>query len=241
MTNHCNSRLRRRNPGPATHLASGRWVALTSIAVVSAVSCQSLQPRPVPGTGSLAEPEVFEIIRASNSKAAIDFLSDRYQEELEHAQLLEENIAQLIAAEEGLAMQLRQESAKVSDLRKELETLNQDRTDVQRDLQKAKEAQATRTDELAAAQQAVTKIEADLASLTDRQQKLAVAVESARAKLEQAPSEDAELQALHEQLRQLIEQIEAKLAETPTDAVGSNAETIQIPETTPDDGTTQGS
>ncbi len=74
-------------------------------AFLAGSSCADLPPEPDSQAGGLVEPEVFDVIRASNSKAAVEALRDRYEQEAQHARLLEARIGELIAAEEGLALE----------------------------------------------------------------------------------------------------------------------------------------
>ena len=83
---------------------SGRALAL--LAGLSATGCLQLDPRPTGSGPGLVEPEVFEVVRAANSRAAVEYLGQKHQDEMRQVRLLEEQIQQLVAAQAGLAAAL---------------------------------------------------------------------------------------------------------------------------------------
>ena len=109
--------------------------------------CPTLEGRAGTSTSGLAEPEVFEIIRAGNSRAVLDSLAAQYEAELQHARILRESIQELIAAEEGLSMRLEAEREAFEDLQTRLAEMgpNRDRT--------ASELEAVVAEQLALTQQ----------------------------------------------------------------------------------------
>jgi predicted RNase H-like nuclease (RuvC/YqgF family) len=93
---------------------------------------------------ALVEPDVFDVIRASNSKQAIERLRDRYHEETEHAKLLQVRIDEAVAAEEGLAAEQRQRLDSLQKIRDEVRTLVEQNAALERQLN----AELARRDEL---------------------------------------------------------------------------------------------
>ncbi len=76
------------------------------------------------------EPDVFDVLRASNSRAAVEYLRQRHEEELEHSRLLHEEINRLMAAEEGVAQELEEHRAALRTLRKEVTATEKQRAEV---------------------------------------------------------------------------------------------------------------
>lgn len=90
------------------------------------------------------EPDVFDVIRASNSKQAVERLRDRYHEETEHAKLLQARIDELISAEEALAAEQRQRLDSLQKIRDEVRAL----VDQNAALEKQLASELARRDEL---------------------------------------------------------------------------------------------
>lgn len=83
-----------------------RWLsALAAPVVLAAGACTSPPPPGPPAPLADVEPDVFDVIRASNSKEQVARLREQYREEVEHARLLEARIGELIAAEEALSQE----------------------------------------------------------------------------------------------------------------------------------------
>jgi predicted RNase H-like nuclease (RuvC/YqgF family) len=90
------------------------------------------------------EPDVFDVIRASNSKQAVERLRDRYHEEVEHARLLEARIGEAIAAEEALSAEQRQRLESLQKIRDEVRSLVEQNSTLEKELA----AEIARRDEL---------------------------------------------------------------------------------------------
>lgn len=112
-------------------------------ALLALAACSD-PPRHESKDPGLVEPDVFDVIRASNSKEAIERLRDRYHEETEHAKLLQVRIDEAVAAEEGLAAEQRQRLDSLQKIRDEVRTL----VDQNNALEKQLNAELARRDEL---------------------------------------------------------------------------------------------
>ncbi len=131
---------------------------LFALLLAAVTGCLQLEPEPDPRAGGLVEPDVFDVIRASNSKAAVEQLRDRHQQEIEHARLLEARIGELIAAEEGLAHEHRERLADLQRIKDQLKVLADEHAATTRalealkqenaELEKAIAAERARQDEL---------------------------------------------------------------------------------------------
>ena len=97
--------------------------SLVLLAALAHAACTDLQPEPDVQSGELVEPDVFDVIRASNSREQVARLREQYREEVEHARLLEARIGELIAAEEALSTEQRQRLASLQKLRDQVRTL----------------------------------------------------------------------------------------------------------------------
>lgn len=115
---------------------------LSAAALLLAAGCVELDPQAEARQGGLVEPEVFDVIRASNSKAAVEQLRERHARELEHARLLEEHINELIAAEEGLALEHRERLAALQQIKDQLRTLAEEQEATTRAIEAQKQQNA---------------------------------------------------------------------------------------------------
>jgi hypothetical protein len=131
------------------------------IVALAAVGCACLSPAPE-SHPELPEPDVFDVIRASNSKAAVEQLRIRHARELEHARLLEARIGELIAAEEGLALEHRERLAALRQVEDQLRKLGEEQAATARALEAANQSQADLAEKLEAARQQNAALEAAL-------------------------------------------------------------------------------
>jgi hypothetical protein len=119
-----------------------------------------------PGSGvheePLPEPDVFDVIRASNSKAAVEQLRVRHARELEHARLLEARIGELIAAEEGLALEHQERLAALRGVEDQLRKLADEQAATTRALDEANRAQVELAAKLEAVRQQNAALETQL-------------------------------------------------------------------------------
>ena len=120
------------------HLAA----AALAGAVFCAANCVELDPQAESRSEGLPEPEVFDVIRASNSKAAVEQLRERHARELEHARLLEARIGELIAAEEGLAAEHRERLATLQQVKDQLRKLSEEQEATARAIEAQKQQNA---------------------------------------------------------------------------------------------------
>ncbi len=119
----------------------------------AAAGCAPLHPGAPPDAGPPPEPDVFAVIRASNSKAAVEQLRSRHAEEVLHARLLEARIGELIAAEEGLAAEYRERQQSVQSMRDQVRKLADEQAELQRAIDAATKQQAELARRLAETQQ----------------------------------------------------------------------------------------
>ncbi len=128
----------------------------TRIALVASTllvcGCAWLAPGPA-APPELPEPDVFDVIRASNSKAAVEQLRIRHARELEHARLLEARIGELIAAEDGLALEHRERLAALREVEDRLRKLADEQAATTLALESANQAQVDLAAKLDAARQ----------------------------------------------------------------------------------------
>src|SRR5262245_23708085 len=89
-------------------------------ALLALAACTQPPREPEVQDSGSVEPDVFDVIRASNSKQAVERLRDRYHEETEHAKLLQARIDEAIAAEEALAFEQRQRLDSLQKIRDEV-------------------------------------------------------------------------------------------------------------------------
>ena len=111
-------------------------------ATFCAAGCVELDPQSESRSEGLPEPEVFDVIRASNSKAAVEQLRERHARELEHARLLEARIGELIAAEEGLAAEHRERLATLQQVKDSLRKLAEEQEATARAIEAQKQQNA---------------------------------------------------------------------------------------------------
>ena len=102
---------------------SFRWISALGLAVCIAAACTSPAPENPPAPPADVEPDVFDVIRASNSREQVARLREQYREEVEHARLLEARIGELIAAEKALSTEQRQRLAALQKLRDQVRAL----------------------------------------------------------------------------------------------------------------------
>ncbi|MSR47490.1 MAG: hypothetical protein EXS13_10595 [Planctomycetes bacterium] len=140
---------------------AAHWLAL---ALVSAAGCVQLEPGGDVREEGLPEPDVFDVIRASNSKAAVDQLRDRHFRELEHARLLEARIGELIAAEEGLAAEHQERLRSLQQIQDQLRKLAEEQAVTARALEVARQSNAELEKALQEAQAKRAEIEAQAAT-----------------------------------------------------------------------------
>ena len=143
-----------------------RTLARSLVALLAAAAavggCRNLEQEPDAAAGELVEPDVFDVIRASNSKAAVEALRARYEQEVQHARLLEARIGELIAAEDGLALEHHERMQALQSIKDELRKLADEQTTTGRQLDELKT-------ENAALEQAIA---AELARREELQKKL---------------------------------------------------------------------
>ena len=97
-----------------------RWSIL---AACVAAACTAPAPQEAPAPPADVEPDVFDVIRASNSREQVARLREQYFEEVEHARLLEARIGELIAAEEALSAEQRQRLDSLQRIRDQVRAL----------------------------------------------------------------------------------------------------------------------
>lgn len=124
--------------------------------------CQGLEPGGTAREEGLPEPDVFDVIRASNSKAAVEQLRVRHARELEHARLLEARIGELIAAEEGLALEHQERLTALRAVEDQLRKLADEQATTGRALEEANRAQIDLAAKLEAARQQNAALEQQL-------------------------------------------------------------------------------
>ena len=144
-------------------------------------------PSPMPSQEGLSaptdQPAVFDVIRASNSQAALEKLRDRYQEEVEHAHLLEARIGELIAAEEGLALERSDRMKALQTVRDQARALADEQEKLTRQLEAATQGKAYTTQKLQQAEEENAALEKKIAAETlkrDELRKKLAAVEHER-------------------------------------------------------------
>jgi predicted RNase H-like nuclease (RuvC/YqgF family) len=121
-----------------------RKILRTAPVLLALAACTEPPKSPEAKDQGQVEPDVFDVIRASNSKQAVERLRDRYHEEVEHAKLLEARIGEAIAAEEALSSEQRQRLESLQKIRDEVRTL----VDQNSTLEKQLAAEITRRDDL---------------------------------------------------------------------------------------------
>ena len=116
---------------------------MRTLAMVFALAaCSSPEDEPDPSSHELVEPDVFDVIRASNSRAAVEALRDRYEQEIQHARLLEARIGELIAAEEGLALEHHERLTALQSIKDQVRKLADEQAALARALDEATKANA---------------------------------------------------------------------------------------------------
>jgi hypothetical protein len=140
---------------------------MLALLLLGAAGCFDLRPEPDPHSTGPIEPDVFDVIRAGNSKAAVEALRDRYEQELQHARLLEAKIGELIAAEEGFAVERHDRLVKLQEVKDQVRALGDEQATLLRaldELSKSKADTAAKLDELKKENDALEKeIEAETA------------------------------------------------------------------------------
>jgi septal ring factor EnvC (AmiA/AmiB activator) len=121
-----------------------RPILLLAPALLALAACTDPPRGPEPKDSGNVEPDVFDVIRASNSKQAVERLRDRFHEETEHAKLLEARIDELRAAEEALAVEQRQRLDSLQKIKDELRAI----VDQNGALEKQLAAELARRDDL---------------------------------------------------------------------------------------------
>ncbi len=134
------------------------------LVLLFAVACTPLSTGPAPESDPPPEPEVFAVIRASNSKAAVEQLRDRHAEEVLHARLLEARIGELIAAEEGLAAEHRERLTALQTMRDQVRKLGDEQAATGRAIDSATKAQSEGKARLEQLQQENAALEAAIAA-----------------------------------------------------------------------------
>jgi chromosome segregation ATPase len=135
-------------------------------------SCVDLKREPDPQAGGLIEPDVFDVIRAGNSKAAVEALRDRYEQEVQHARLLEARIGELIAAEEGLALEHHERLQALQSIKDEVRKLADEQAALGRALEDAARGKAKTGEQLEALRQENEQLEAAIAAEEARREEL---------------------------------------------------------------------
>ena len=101
-----------------------RWLsALVAPACLGAAACTSPPPAAPPEPQADVEPDVFDVIRASNSREQLARLREQYREEKEHSRLLEARVGELRAAEEALSQEQRQRLDSLQKVRDQVRAL----------------------------------------------------------------------------------------------------------------------
>jgi chromosome segregation ATPase len=158
-------------------------IRLGALALVcAAAACRNLEREPEPDVGEMTEPDVFDVIRASNSKAAVEALRDRYEQEVQHARLLEARIGELIAAEEGLALEHHERMEALQAIKDQVRKLADEQAETGRALEEASKGNLSASARLDALQQENAALERAIAIELARREEL-------RRKLEQARSD----------------------------------------------------
>ena len=124
--------------------------ALFVLVIALGSACTGAPSESAPPAGGLVEPEVFDVIRASNSAAALAELRDRYDQEREHARLLQARIDEMAAAEEGLAVEQRERATALQSLRDSLRKLTEEQAALTRELEAMKQQNAALEQAIAA-------------------------------------------------------------------------------------------
>ena len=147
-----------------------RSSAVAALALLP-LSCHPLDRRP-DEQEELVEPDVFDVIRASNSKAAVDALRDRYEQEVQHARLLEARIGELIAAEEGLSVEHHERLQALQSIRDQVRKLADEQAALGRALEEAAKGKADDTAKLEALKTENDDLVKAIAAETARQEEL---------------------------------------------------------------------
>lgn len=165
--------------------------------------CLSLERRETSAPAAFTEPEVFEIIRAGNSRAVLDSLAAQYEEELQHARLLRDSIAELQAAEEGLSQRLAFEQKSFDQLKAQLTEMEPGRdeavaqlTALHQEVADLGQQTETANQQVAELQQSLAATETELQQLQADQQSLVQARELVAGQERPDPELMAQLRAL---------------------------------------------
>lgn len=154
--------------------------SLLLLAALTFVACNDLPPEPDVQAHEMVEPDVFDVIRASNSKAAVAALRDRYAQEVQHARLLEARIGELIAAEEGLSSEHHDRLQELQAIKDQVRTLADEQLAISRALDEATRSKADASAQLDALKQENSALEQQIAAELARRDELRKQLEAAR-------------------------------------------------------------
>jgi|RhiMethySRZTD1v2_1073278.scaffolds.fasta_scaffold492899_2 chromosome segregation ATPase len=152
---------------------------------LAAAACHELDRRADEQDGQV-EPDVFDVIRASNSKAAVEALRDRYDQEVQHARLLEARIGELIAAEEGLSVEHHERLQALQSIRDQVRKLADEQAALGHSLEEAAKGKADGAAKLETLKTENADLEKAIAAETQKQADLKKQLDEARAKTKQA-------------------------------------------------------
>ena len=193
---------------------------LLLVPTLLAASCLGLERRENADAAGIAEPEVFDVIRASNSKAAMDHLRRRYHEESAQVALLENEIRSLIAAQAGLASSLASYQEDFEYAKRRSSELQEQTTAAEAELAAAEAGQQESAGRLETARSAHAEQEAELNRLDGEVTSLRDQVDARRAEREAlaeqqeaVESEIAELNASIARARDLLGENDAERSE----------------------------
>jgi len=157
---------------------------LVVLALLSITACRQLEQEPAPRIEGQVEPDIFDVLRAGNSKAAVAALRDRYQQEVQHARLLEARIGELIAAEEGLAIEHHERLQALQAIKDQVRKLADEQAALMQAIDEASRTQSDASERLTGLQQENAALEqaiqAELARRDELRKSLDVAEDERR-------------------------------------------------------------
>lgn len=200
---------------------TGRRSAACLLLTLGLAGCLQLESRPQQEGGTVVEPEVFDVIRASNSHAAVQYLQDQYRREIEEARILRYKIDELVSAEAGLAWELEDEHQQLETIREQIALVesssSQVTTELQQATQKRDAEQAALQQTRAEEEQARAELEGlrqSLEATSKERERLAAALANAEARLAEL-REEAKPTA--QELSQLLQQLQPPAEPSPPD------------------------
>ena len=185
-----------------------------ALGLVMLAGCTGLEERPRAEAGGLVEPDVFDVIRASNSHAAVEYLRDQYSQELEQTRILEAQISELIAAEEALALQKDDEQEALDQVRREIQALTRRTNQTHQRLEELEKSNAELARKLQEAEQQRADAEQQVEGKTTEREQLLARVQEAELALKKARSGvEAQIVAF----RAALERLEGQPTKPPTE------------------------